>query len=1187
MKDENKTKVELIKELKFLREEREKGVFKDITKLKQAEQVIRESESRCKELFNHMSSGVAVYEAKDNGKDFIIKDFNRAAEKIDKVNKEDIIGESVLKVFPRVKDFGLFKVFQEVYKTGKPQHHPISFYKDQRITGWRENHVYKLSSGEIVAVYDDITERKQAEDAKHREELLSKSIVDNMPAGIAFLDNDFVLRWFNRTYAELIQTYTPYTGEQTLGMSYFDYAVGSRSQVEEWFQKVRDTGQVDTRYGFELVLKKDGLKKTTYWDTSVAPVLDVDGKVKGILILTQDVTVRKQAEKELKDSEERLKILFDYAPDAYYISDLKGNFIDGNIASERVIGYKREELIGSSFLKLKLLSLADAAKAAKLLVKNLRGQPTGPNEFILNRKDKSKVTVEISTYPVKIKGRTLVLGIARDITERKQADEEIRLHAAMMVNVAEGVYLIGLDDLLIKWTNEKFTRMFGYDPGEMVGKQVDMVNAPTERAPTETRIAIVDVLKETGEWHGEVKNIKRDGTHFWCYANVSLFEHPEYGKVIVAVHTDITKRKQAEDKLLKNQYYLTKAQEMGIIGTWELDIQKNILIWTDENYKIFGVPLGTEINHELFLNCIHPDDRDYFHKKWSARLNNKPYDTEFRLIVNDKVKWVREKADIEFDTEGNPIMAIGFTQDITERKQAEEETRQKTEDLVLINILNDAVNQGDSLLEILQLLARETKRVFSCHGVTAYLLSEDREHLVMQTLTLPPAMISRVEKLIGMRIPTISILLKTGSLYRKVLQDGKPQLINDPKTIQGLIAEFTENKILKKLVPKIYSILGTRSLINVPLVSESKAIGLLDIYRKEPFTEFDLKRFETISRQLTSIIERKQAEENIKNAKDELQIIMDSVPAIIFYKDTEGKIIRTNKTNADIFGIPVKDMIGKTTEELFPKEQAKKMRKDDQEVIISGKAKKNIIQSFSTPDGIRWQTIDKIPHKDKEGKVTGVIGFAKDITVQRKSEQKLKQTYQRLKKTMDATIDTMSKIIEAKDPYTSDHQHRVCQLAVPLAQELGLSKDKVEGIRIASLIHDIGKIGLPTEILSKPTTLTDIEFSLIKGHSQIGYDILKSIDFSYPIAQIVLQHHEKLNGSGYPNKLKGDEIILEAKIIGVADIVEAMSSHRPYRPALGVDKALEEISQNRGILYDPEIVDACIRLFKEKGFKFE
>jgi len=188
---------------------------------------------------------------------------------------------------------------------------------------------------------------------------------------------------------------------------------------------------------------------------------------------------------------------------------------------------------------------------------------------------------------------------------------------------------------------------------------------------------------------------------------------------------------------------------------------------------------------------------------------------------------------------------------------------------------------------------------------------------------------------------------------------------------------------------------------------------------------------------------------------------------------------------------------------------------------------------------------------------------------------------------MDATIETMSKIVEAKDPYTAGHQQRVHQLAIAIAKELNFSEDKIEGIRIASLIHDIGKIGLPTEILSKPTKLSDIEFSLIKEHPQIGYNILKSIDFSYPVAKIVLQHHERLDGSGYPNHLKGDKIFLEARILGVADVVEAMSSHRPYRPSLGIDKALEEISQNRGILYDWKVVDICLNLFKEKGFKFE
>jgi len=335
------------------------------------------------------------------------------------------------------------------------------------------------------------------------------------------------------------------------------------------------------------------------------------------------------------------------------------------------------------------------------------------------------------------------------------------------------------------------------------------------------------------------------------------------------------------------------------------------------------------------------------------------------------------------------------------------------------------------------------------------------------------------------------------------------------------------------------------------------------------------------------ITEHRTIEKNIKKAKNELQIIMDSVPAMIYYKDMEGRIIRANKKLADSLKMPIKEIIGKTTEKLFPKVQVEKMRKDSQEVILSGKVKKNIIESYDTPEGTRWAITDKIPYIDEEGKVIGIICLSKDITAQKQSEQKLQQAYQKLKKTMGATLNIISKIIEVKDPYTAGHQQRVSQLATAITKELKLSQDNVEGVKIASLVHDIGKIGMPFEILNRPDKLDDEEYNLIKRHSQIGHDILKSIDFYHPIAQIVLQHHERLDGSGYPNNLKGDEIFLEAKILGVADVVEAMSSHRPYRPALGIDIALKEISQNRGTLYDSEVVDACLRLFKEKGFKFE
>ena len=198
----------------------------------------------------------------------------------------------------------------------------------------------------------------------------------------------------------------------------------------------------------------------------------------------------------------------------------------------------------------------------------------------------------------------------------------------------------------------------------------------------------------------------------------------------------------------------------------------------------------------------------------------------------------------------------------------------------------------------------------------------------------------------------------------------------------------------------------------------------------------------------------------------------------------------------------------------------------------------------------------------------------------------LRQTLKRVKNLFGSTVGALAATLEIRDPYTAGHQLRVGDLACAIAQEMGLAEGRIEALRLAAFVHDIGKIGVSAEILVKPGKLHESEMNLIKGHSQIGYNILKPISFPWPIAEMVLQHHERLNGSGYPQGLVAQEILLEARIIGVSDVVEAMSSHRPYRPALDLSKALDEILQNKGILYDTEIVDACIKLFNERNFKF-
>lgn len=191
-----------------------------------------------------------------------------------------------------------------------------------------------------------------------------------------------------------------------------------------------------------------------------------------------------------------------------------------------------------------------------------------------------------------------------------------------------------------------------------------------------------------------------------------------------------------------------------------------------------------------------------------------------------------------------------------------------------------------------------------------------------------------------------------------------------------------------------------------------------------------------------------------------------------------------------------------------------------------------------------------------------------------------------LRQSLEQSIETIADTVEARDPYTAGHQRRVSELAIAIAREMRLPDEQINGIHFAAIIHDLGKIHIPAEILAKPGKLTDIELMLVHTHPQAGYDILKDVKFPWPIADMILQHHEKLNGSGYPRGLKGKQILPESRVLTVADIVEAMSSHRPYRAALGIKPALDEIRRGRGKEYDPMVVDACLKLFSEKKFAF-
>jgi len=234
---------------------------------------------------------------------------------------------------------------------------------------------------------------------------------------------------------------------------------------------------------------------------------------------------------------------------------------------------------------------------------------------------------------------------------------------------------------------------------------------------------------------------------------------------------------------------------------------------------------------------------------------------------------------------------------------------------------------------------------------------------------------------------------------------------------------------------------------------------------------------------------------------------------------------------------------------------------------------------------VMW-VLETIASSEYKGERAALVSFV-DITDRKQAEEGLKQVLYRLRRAAEGIVQGIASIVESRDPHTAGHQRRVTDLAGAIAAEMGLPESQTHRIRMAAAIHDIGKIYVPVEILRMPHRFAEIESSIIKTHPRVGYNILKEMDFPYPVAETVLQHHERMDGFGYPAGLSGEDILLEARILGVADVVDAMASHRPYRPALGADKALKEISHNRGILYDPEVVDACLRLFTEKGFKFK
>jgi PAS domain S-box-containing protein len=334
------------------------------------------------------------------------------------------------------------------------------------------------------------------------------------------------------------------------------------------------------------------------------------------------------------------------------------------------------------------------------------------------------------------------------------------------------------------------------------------------------------------------------------------------------------------------------------------------------------------------------------------------------------------------------------------------------------------------------------------------------------------------------------------------------------------------------------------------------------------------------------ITERKRADAALRESEEKFRNLVETISDVIFAIDENAVITYVSPVVKGLFGYAPHELIGRNFMEF--------VLKDDQSILMNrlldlrrgGISQSTDFRLISKGGEVRWARTRTNPFIEG-GAFKGVRGALLDIHDRKQAEERLLETLERLRIAVRTTIQVLVMTVEARDPYTAGHQLRTTALATAIAAEMGLPHDIIEGVHQAGQIHDIGKISIPSDLLSKPTKLTKIEFDLVKTHAQEGYEILKNVESPWPLAEIVYQHHERTDGSGYPRGLKGGEMLLEARIMAVADTVEAMASHRPYRPALGIDAALAEIENNKGVLYDPDVAAACLRLFREKDFSFK
>jgi PAS domain S-box-containing protein/putative nucleotidyltransferase with HDIG domain len=778
----------------------------------------------------------------------------------------------------------------------------------------------------------------------------------------------------------------------------------------------------------------------------------------------------------------------------------------------------------------------------------------------------------------------------------REGEEKYRL---IFENALDGIIQRSPEGRIIS-ANPALARILGYDSPEdlmaMVTDFIHQVYVDPDRAAEFDR-----TMDAEGEVLGfEYRAYRKDGSRIWLSVNAhAVRDDKDVLSHYEGTLQDITERKQAASRLKLSKEILETLNRSNNI----MKLIEDILHLFKEHTGIeaIGIRLKEGEDYPYFVSNGFPahflEAEDHLCASDDAgEIIRDARGNPFLECMCGNILCGRPDPSLPFFTKGGSFWTNSTTKLLASTSEAERQTRTRNrcnsegyESVALIPLRSEG--------EIIGLLQMNDPRqnvftpdrisffegigasigiaVARRRSVDALLESEEKYRLHFENVTDVIYSIDPDLKLLSIS-PSVERMLG----YKPEELVGKPirqlQFLADHlETTCSDIRHVFAGNITMAQVYEFIAKNGTRIFCEVsaaPMLHDGKAAAVICVAR--------------------DITERKQAEEWLLRERSMVDRIMKTSPAGISVVNLSGEIVFANKRAQDILGFSVNKITGLTYDSPewritdfdgnhFPVENLPFAM-----VISSGSPVYGIRHAITSSEGRRvYLSINGAPILGENGHISDVVFTIDDVTEQRRAEEKIKETIEQLRKNISDTIRAMAMIVEQRDPYTAGHQGRVAKLAVAMAQDMNLSEDQIGGIWMTGMIHDIGKMNIPAEILSKPTKLSDIELKLIKSHAESGYKILETIAFPFPVAKISYQHHERIDGSGYPQGLKGNEILLESQIIGVADVVEAMASHRPYRPALGIDKALQEIEKNKGILYDNAIADTCLRLFREKGFQ--